>query len=206
VDKVAKIVKNISRKIGSPYNVYSKEGVLLGTDYSFVMGIKRSANENIAQFGRSGLFHYQTLLQPGCIVQDAVDTEEKFIVSSRVETKIQGGVLVWQVYLLKINVTGITATRRVLNIIDATQADFNYLETTVYTGIQGFLRKEDWTMETTTPIGREQKGYLDFITPDIYTLIKGDRLTIEENLYIIQEIVTFKKEGYLQIQLGMDVK
>jgi ribosomal 50S subunit-recycling heat shock protein len=61
-------------------------------------------------------------------------------------------------------------------------------------------------MESNTSIGREQKGYETLIAQESYDIKQGDIITIFQNKYIVQYITRYAKEGYLEIQMGIDVK
>ncbi len=203
---IPQFVKKISQKMGSNYEVYDMNGVHLGTDQSFINPIKRSANENIAQFGREGLFHFKTLLKPGVIVKDEDPAyPEEFFVSARRKIKLQKSIVVWSVFLVKIN-TFISISRSTMELVDPTTFEHKYNRNLLASNVPAYLQKEDWTLETTTPIGREQKGYENLIVQENVDIIKGDFVNAEGNLFIVQYLTPYRKDGYLQMQLGIDVK
>jgi hypothetical protein len=202
---INRTVATLADKIGGvTFHVYNKEGVLLGTENTFISAIKRSANENIAEFGREGIFRYNTLLVPGCLIHDE-NLNEKYFVSARRAQNFKRSVIIWSIYLIQVNCEA-TVQRKTLNVVDETLVDYNYSLTSVYTDIPAFMRKEDWTMESNTSIGREQKGYETLIAQESYDIKQGDIITIFQNKYIVQYITRYAKEGYLEIQMGIDVK
>lgn len=201
--KLGGLVKSFAKKLGSQYKIYDLDGIFLGIDDCFINPIKRSANENIAEFGREGIFHYQTLLQPGVIVKDEFSGEELFVSSKRA-VKIKNRIVTWSVFLVKINALA-TIKRNTMAIADIDTVEFSYSEVLIAENVPAYLRKEDWTMEAMGKIGRVQKGYETLVVQDSYDVVKGDLVYINDNKYIAQYFVRYAKEGYNQIQLGIDV-
>lgn len=199
-----KTVYKVARKLGTDeVEVYDKSGVLLGTERCWINPFKRSADEDVAQFGRTAMFHYLTKLEPGCLVKDTI-TDEEFIVSAKRNQKFKRKITHYSVYLLKINATA-TIKRVSLSVTDATLAQTAYTESTLYENIRCYVLKKDWTMEQVSLIGREQRGYETFVIADSYPVQKGDRIYSDNNIFIVQNIQEYKKDGYLQIQAGEDV-
>jgi len=199
-----KTVYKVARKLGSDeVRVYAKTGELIGTERCFINPFKRSADEDIAQFGRSGMFHYATYLTEGCLVVDT-NTGEEFIVSAKRGQKFKRKTTHYSIYLLKINAVA-TVKRTGITVSDMALAEASYVESTLYENIRCYILKKDWTMEQVTQIGREQRGYEQIVLQDTYEVQKGDRIICDENVYIVQYILRYKKEGYLQIQGGVDV-
>uniref|UniRef100_A0A6M3IGK3 Uncharacterized protein n=1 Tax=viral metagenome TaxID=1070528 RepID=A0A6M3IGK3_9ZZZZ len=202
---INRTVATLADKIGGvTFHVYNKEGVLLGTENTFISAIKRSANENIAEFGREGIFRYNTLLTPGCLIHDE-NLDEKYFVSARRAQNFKRNVIIWSIYLIQVNCEA-TVQRKFLNVLDPDTVDFNFELSLIYSDIPAYIRKEDWTMESNTSIGREQKGYETLIVQESYDIKQGDIITVFQNKYIVQYITRYAKEGYLVIQLGIDVK
>jgi len=202
---INRAVYKLAEKLGGvEFEVYDKNGVFLGKESTFVNAIKRSANENIAEFGREGLFHYRTKLEPGCLIWNRAN-DEKYIISAMRSQDFKKQLIYYSVYLLQVNAEA-TVKRNTLSVANITTANFDYSEVLRYSDIPAFLRKEDWTMESMTPIGREQRGYETLVIQNSYDVAKGDLVYTFDNKYIVQYITKYSKEGYLEIQLGIDVK
>jgi hypothetical protein len=136
---------------------------------------------------------------------DNTALNEKYLVSARRAQGFKRSVVVLSIYLIQVNCEA-AVTRKTLSVTDEDTLDYTYIEEPVYPAVPAYMRKEDWTMESMTSIGREQKGYETLIVQETYDIQKGDIITIYQNRYIVQYITRYSKEGYLEIQMGIDIK
>lgn len=199
-----KVVFNLTKKFGSEFYIYSKTGDFLGAERASVTALKRSADEDLASFMRVGTFHSGSKLEEGCIILN-VGTKERFVVSTKNPLQFSNRKTHYAVYLLKINCTA-TIQRKTMNLVSETTAEITYTLDNLYENVYAYMRKKDWTMEQITMIGREQRGYETFVFQDVFEIEENDRIIADENFYIVQYISRYKKEGYLVIQAGIEVK
>jgi hypothetical protein len=196
-------IKKVMNRFSGMCRVFDVDGSLLGEEHIQVSPVQRSVDENIAAFGRTGMFSFNTVVSSGCIIKTLSDDEEYFISSWR-GISLKGSITAYSAFLIQVNAVG--------DVYRQEEKDFNPDTGEVSYGfikkienLKLYITKKDWTMESITPYGRDQKGYETIVCQE-RDVQKGDRISCEGKIYIVQDIDTTLRDRMLRLQVGLNIK
>jgi len=199
---IGKVIKKVSKKFGTKYQVYSLTGEYIGIEKEFLFPIKRSVDEDIAAFGRTAKFHYKTQITEGCLLVDQVD-KEKYYVTIKRSISLGNKLVIWDAFLLQIN-CNVDFYRKSLVIPEGGHpADATMEFVKIFSDVPCYMQKKDWSMESISQYGRYLRGYETVICPR-KDITKGDRLLIGDKSYLIQDIDPVIRENMLELQVGLE--
>ncbi len=205
--RIGSLVRKVIKKTGNTYKVYDIDGSYLGEEKGFLNIISRSVDEQIAAFGRKGIFHNASRISYGVIIEDTTDGK-KYLVGADRGNKMQDDLIIKSIYCIQVN-AAMNVYRKEITSVDSNTGYATYELKLIYSNKDVYIEKKDWTMETITTWGRDQKGYETLVCQD-YSLVDGvgiqlgDYIQIENKRYIVQDIDKILRERMLRIQLGLN--
>jgi len=183
--------------------IFDIDGKVLGEEHIQVSPVQRSVDENIAAFGRTAMFNFNTVVMPGCTIKTLSDNEEYFISSWRA-IPFKGSKAAYSAFLIQVNAVG-DVYRQEEKDFNPDTGEMSYGFVKKIEGLKLYITKKDWTMEIITPYGRDQKGYETVVCQE-RDIQKGDRISCEGKIYIVQDIDRTLRDRMLRIQVGLNIK
>ena len=196
-------IKKLINRYSNLCRVYDVNLNLIGNEHVQISPISRSVDENIAQLGRTAFFHKDTIVTSSSLLYDTTDNQRYFLSALRT-VGLAGEAVTFSSMLLQIDADA-DVYREEDTYFNPDSGEVKKEFIKKIENLPVYIQKKDWTMESITAYGRDQKGYETFLCQN-RDIQKGDRITCGGKQYIVQDINRVLRKNMLSIQVGLNIK